>query len=258
MIDDIQKIISEEFVKRKVTPFSTRLNPEDMANWADKLSTKHALDKERFNLHVRELFWAIASIQLSLGYTFLSFREITFPAGAKAVALKDNEIPDMGHMADFHYWFHVCNTWESIYRLWERVVTVLEIRLTPKLKDNLYYDGYVNLLKKNMLLDEQQIIKLEKFHKPWGTISKKRNDISHGKNNPFLELSIEVSFSHIINETGKNLAKYSYQYPNRKQEVNMLIDYFNRSYSLLELVKELCNSQIKPNYGVVRSEPHTP
>lgn len=252
MIDEIQSVIAEEFGKRNLEVFSKNLNPTDLSGWADSISAAYRLDKETFNVQVREFFWAFSAIQISLGYIMMSLREVSFPSGTVGSVINEETVPDLNQLADYHYWYHMSNTWESIYRLWERIVTVLELRFTPNLS-GLYFDGYLNYIREHDVLPTADLRKLEKHHKHWNKITEKRNEISHGKSNPFLNIDFDVSLSKIIDNKGNNFAWRSYQYPNLKQEVNMVINYYRHSYRLLEATKDICELNIEPNKALHRT-----
>ena len=145
MIDEIQGVIRDEFAKRKLEAYTKRLLPKDLHGWADQIAQRHQLEQEKFSVQVGEFFWAFAAIQMSLGYVFLSLKETSFPAGISGRTINDSEVPDLNQLADHHFWYHMFNTWESIYRLWERAVSVLTLRYTPNVKKQ-YFNNYVQLL----------------------------------------------------------------------------------------------------------------
>ena len=125
------------------------------------------------------------------------------------------------------------------------------MRLTPRLKEKYYFDGYINLLEKYDEFSTLREVKgLRKYLKSWGKISWKRNEISHGKSNPFLNMNIEVTFSELSDYLGKPLAKYEYQLPNLKQEIESVINYYRKSFELLYSVKSVCDLQLEPNKAI--------
>jgi len=250
MISNIHEQIAFQFNKKKLIAYTVHMDLEDIINWSIQVANKNNLDKNVFVKYFKELFWGFTSVQLSLGYGLIALSETEHPSGKKGITAKENEIPDM-MLADIHFWYHLHNTWESIYRLWERAVSVLETRLTPNIKRNRYFDGYLNELKNiESFLKQEEILALYKFNKTWGKISEMRNKISHEVTNPFLYSNIEVEFSSILGIRGDPIAKYDYTIPNLKQEIDTVINSYKKSFSLFEAISKVCNCSIKPNFTI--------
>lgn len=255
MIEDIQAEMGKQFSSRKLELFTLQLNIADMAKWAEGVAKKHNLDKHDFQYGIKELFWAVGTIQLDIGHALIAMKECPYPSGKNGIALKEKEIPEV-NLSDLHFWHHVYNCYEAIYRFWERCVMVLKMRLTPQLKGKYYFDGYVNFLGKcDGVSSLKEVKDLKKYLKSWGKISCKRNEISHGKSNPFLNMSIEVTFSGLSDYLGKPLAKYEYQLPNLKQEIETIINYYRKSFELLYSVKSVCDLQTEPNKSIQLGQP---
>ncbi len=120
-------------------------------------------------------------------------------------------------------------------------------------------EGNMTLKKYNQLIPEFEVISslkeianLKRYFKSWGKISCKRNEISHGKSNPFLNLNISVKFSDLSDYLGEPIAKYEYELPNLKQEIETVINCYKKSFELLYLVKCICELEIDPNNRHVR------
>lgn len=247
MIEDIQARMGELFTTRKLALFTMQLNIEDMAKWAEGVASKQKLNRHDFESAIKELFWGLGSIQLNIGHILIALEECPYQSGAKGQALKDREIPDVS-LADLHFWHHLYNCYEAIYRFWERSVTVLKMRLTPRVKKKYYFDGYVNyLLTCEDLTSITEITSLRRYFKIWGKIAWKRNEVSHGKSNPFLNTNINVEFSKLSDYLGQPIAKYKYELPNLKQETETVINYYKKSFDLLHSVKSICDLGIEPN-----------
>lgn len=249
MISEINDEITKHFNRRGLVPFSVHLNIEDMAKWSESVAKKHKLDEEKFEKYVKELFWGLVAIQLSLGYTMIALDNVEHPGGKKGTALKEREIPDMG-LGDIHFWHHLHNTWEAIYRFWERAVSVLEVRLIPKLKKNLYFNDFINFLKNiEDMAVQPEIKELSKYNKGWGKISEMRNRVSHDESNPCSYFNVDVEFSSVLGIRGGPIPKYNYELPNLKQEIDTVINYYKKSHQLLYCVKSVSDSGIEPNKG---------
>lgn len=255
MIEDIQAKMGELFDAEKLALFTIQLNIEDMAKWAESVAEKRKIDKHKFQNAVKELFWGLGSIQLNIGHTLIALIECSYPSGAKGLALKDREIPDVC-LADLHFWHHLYNCYEAIYRFWERSVTVLKMRLTPRVTEKYYFDGYLNyLLTCEDFKSLKEIRDLRKYLKIWGKIAWKRNDVSHGKSNPFINTNIEVEFSQLADHFGQPIAKYKYELPNLRQEKETIVNYYKKSFQLLYAVKSVCDLPVEPNKAIQPGQP---
>jgi hypothetical protein len=251
MITKINDEIVRQFNKRKVVPYSAQLDFPEMLNWSEVIGNKYGLEKENFEKYVKEIFWVFTSIELSLGYSFIALSDTQNPSGKKGMALEKNDIPD-SKLGDIHFWYHLYNAWESIHRLWERIVSVLMVRLTPSLKTKYYYDGYVNRLKTiDSLSSQSEILDLDKYNKSWNKIASMRNNASHEVSNPCLNFNINADFSPILGKDGEQIIKYNFQFPNLKQEIDTIINSYNKSYKLFVVVKRICESNIRANKEIV-------
>jgi len=248
MINDIHTQIGKQFDGKKLEAFTVKLNLGDMSDWASSVAEKRQIDVYRFQDAVRELYWGIGTIQLNLGYTLIALKECPYPSGLSGMVLNDGEVPDAA-LADYYFWHHLHDCYEAIYRFWERCVTVLRLRLTPKLKTKYYFDGYVNFLVNSGDSTLEGVAKpLRRYLRSWNKVASRRNRISHERSNPFLNTNIDVSFSDLSDYQGRRIAKYTYQLPNLKQELNTVINHYKRTHDLLYAVKSICDADISPNY----------
>lgn len=224
----------------------------DLYGWAEALAEKFGLDQDSFQDKTVEFFYAFGYIQISLGYVFLSLREVSNPSGSKSkVNLNSqsrqvSEESDSSIRAKYHYWYHHDNSWESIYRAWERITNVLVSRFTPNNTDKHYFNTYVELLEKKCVLGEQLIKDLRKFEKAWNTIACNRNEFTHGKSNFFRYEKVDIRLSEIVDQRGDRIIDAELNLPNLKQKTSSLIDKYRKSFQLLEKVKELCELDILP------------
>ena len=95
MIEDIQAEMGKQFTRRKLELFTLQLNIADMAKWAEGVATKHSMDRHDFQDAIKELFWALGTIQLNIGHALIAMKECPYPSGKNGVALKEKEIPDV-------------------------------------------------------------------------------------------------------------------------------------------------------------------
>ncbi len=247
MITKINEEIVRQFNYRKVVPYSVNLDFPGMLNWSEIIGNEYSLEKEKFEKYIKEVFWVFTSIELSLGYAFIALSGTEHPAGKKGTALDETDIPN-ATLGDIHFWYHLYNAWESIYKLWERIVSILRVRLTPRLKEKYYYDGYVNKLKNiDTFSSQSEILALYKYSKNWNKISSIRNRASHEVSNPFSNFKVKAEFSPLLGKSGDQIIKYNFQLPNLKQEIDTIINSYNKSYELFGVVKSVCESGISAN-----------
>lgn len=247
MIDNIHEAMNSEFSKRKIQPYSSRMSLKHMCEWSDKISSQYSdIDQERLEAYVKEIYWGASSLQLNVGYTLIALRQTTYPSGAKVCAKSPDDLNRSYNLADIHYWYHISHCRESLYRMWERIVSVLEARFTPQLKKKFYFDSYVNYLSEHQVIPKPDINSLKHFLKTWNKISEKRNEISHGKINPFRTIKVNVEPNGLIDKEGNLPLKASYEYPNFKEEVNTLINYGEKTFELINLHIKICEQPIKP------------
>lgn len=249
MIDDIHGAIAEEFSHRKIVPYNIRMDLPEMFAWSERISSAHNLDLDEFSACVKEIYWGAVSLQLNVGHTLLSLNETSLPSGIKGES--DNMNINHDHqIADIHYWYHASHCWESIYRMWERIVSIFEERFTPNLKRNYYFDGYVNLLTIEGVVFQTELRQLQRYLKSWNKIAAKRNEISHGRFNPFINLKLDVATNGILDEHGELPLRVSYEYPNLKQEVNTIINYCEKTFELIDLMVAVCELRIQPRRNI--------
>jgi len=247
MIDTINDAINEEFKKRKISSFLDNVPLEEMILWSKNLSHAKRLDEDKFETYIKEVFWAVGSLHINFGYLILSHSGTSAPNGEKGVITFLQEVQSREHsLSDIHYWYHVSNCWESIYRVWERIVSVLEVRYTPKLKDSLYFIDFVMYLEENDVLTPKHIKRLKRFFSSWDKIVSKRNDITHGKFNPYQQLKIESK----IAPNGQVF--FEYEFPNLSDEVHRINNLCKRTFELIDLMREVCELDVEPNDNLLR------
>jgi hypothetical protein len=253
MIEEIQKEIDEEFKRRKIRPYSLRMNLENMILWSDKVSKTYSVDVEGFETNVKEVFWAAAALQLNVGHIFISLRQAKETGGKKRTS-KNLEIPENYGFAELHCWYHLSNCWESVYRTWERVVSILIVRFTPSISKKFYFTDYTKFLERNKIIFKSDVSKLDKYFKHWSKVASQRNEISHGNFNPFRKMEMNVRPSGMITLEDSKLkvpVSADYSFPNLKQEVDSLLNSIEETFNLINTLIDLCELQIQPNKKIM-------
>lgn len=246
MIESIQKQIDDEYNKRKISPYIHRLNLSQMLDWSDHTSKKYGLNKKKFEEQVKDIFWGNVALHLNMGHIFIALSSST-ETGGKERSMKGFDIPENYGFAEIHCWYHLSNGYESVYRLWERLVSVLIERFTPASSKNVYFVEYAKFMKAETIIFEKEADKLKPYFKHWMNISSKRNETSHGNFNPFKKMEINVKPSGMASPDQKTGFVTSYKFPNFKQEVNTLSDSIEKTFDLINTVIDLCALEIQPN-----------
>ncbi len=242
-IDSIQKEIDQLFGKYKIPAITKNLPPENLQEWSMKVATHFKLDEESFRQTVTELFWSIAHIQLSLGYALIARQDCEFPKGTKGKVLHEKDVPNVIAMPEIHFWYHIYNSYECIYRCWERIASVIGNVCYPKRTTKIYFDQLVNKLskdkdfKKNLCLKE-----LRKQIKHWSKIAEARNEISHGKSSPFRNITIEGKVSDVLGADGLPIVYLDYFVKSPKKEIEHVVDKYRKVLPAIIAMKDFIDN----------------
>src|SRR3989338_7324511 len=123
-IKKIHEVIGEFFKKYKIPAITLNLPIENLGQWAHKVAIHFNLDQDEVRQSVTELFWSVGYVQLSLGYVLIARQSCKFPKGICGEVFREEDIPLMMEIPEMHFWLHVYNCYECIYRCWERISTV--------------------------------------------------------------------------------------------------------------------------------------
>lgn len=250
MIDEIHQAAQMELAKREIRPYSSRMDFQKMLRWAESVAKREQLDLAEFERYVKEIFWGLSSLDLNLGYTLLSLKETSYPSGKTGSSNTPKKIDRDFSLADIHYWYHISNCWESIYRIWERIVSVLRIRITPNLRKKLYFDGFSHLILEREIIFKAEANELKRFNKSWNKIAFIRNQISHGTFNPVNNFKIELTNAE-LKASGEISYIANYEFPNLKQEVQTAINYAEKSVDLINVAIKICDLEIRPRRTII-------
>lgn len=243
MFDKLHVATREEYKKRKLLPFCMRMDFHSAIKWCETISEREFLKIEHIEKHMKEVIWGLNSLDLNIGYTLLSLKDTSYPSGHSGKASTTTKLERSFSLADIHHWYHISNTWESIYRIWERIVNLLKARFTPNLLKKLYFDGYSNFIHDEKVIFEKEAKELKKFNKAWNKIASIRNKISHGEFNPFIFNSLDLTDSS-IDENGAFTAIANYKFPNLKEETQTAINYAEKTVELINFTVKICELRI--------------
>jgi len=135
----LHKEILELFTRYKYNWETSSLPMDVLHEWSESVSQLLLIDNKVFSSNMSELFWALSSVQLSIGYALISRQTCQYPKGIKGEAFSEKEVPNFLGISEIHLFYHLNNSWESIYRCWERLSSVLCVVLYPNEGKKLYF-----------------------------------------------------------------------------------------------------------------------
>jgi len=238
-IDTIQKEISQLFGKYKIPAITKNLPPENLQEWSMKVAVHFKLDEESFRQAVTDLFWSVGHVQLSLGYALIARQDCKFPKGTKGKALHEKDVPDAILMPEIHFWYHIYNSYECIYRCWERITSVIGSACYPGLTTKIYYDQLINKLSKDKDYKKNPCLKaLTKQIKHWNKAAEYRNKISHGKSSPFRNMTIEGKVSKVLGSDGHPIVYLDYSVKSPINEIKHVVGEYRKILSAIIAMKD--------------------
>ncbi|KAF0140382.1 MAG: hypothetical protein FD122_2496 [Stygiobacter sp.] len=245
---DIQIIhseIIELFKKYKISWETNKLPIELLQEWSYGAAELLDLDREHIRKRFSEIYWALFSVQLSLGYALISRQTCKYLRGLKGEAFSPNNIPLIS-VSEFHLFYHLNNSWESIYRCWERLSSLLCSIIFPNETNKLYFDNTVNLIGSSE--DLQSLLKyndLKKQIKFWNKAARERNKISHRESSPMKIMQTKTDTAHIYGPNNEYIPKVTFTFSNLLNDINNVRDNYYRIVPAVLIVKEYCELYIK-------------
>ncbi|MBT3256243.1 MAG: hypothetical protein HN366_07285 [Deltaproteobacteria bacterium] len=146
-INEIQTEIVALFSRYRIPAITKNIRIENFHRWSGEVADHFNLDIDDFTPKMTELFWGAAHIQLSLGYALIARQDCRFPNGTNGKALKDEDLPNAIGMPEIHFWYHIYNTYECIYRCWERMASILKSVCYPEHNEKMYFDQIVETIE---------------------------------------------------------------------------------------------------------------
>ncbi len=244
-IDAIQKEIDLLFSKYNIPAITKNLPMQNLHTWSTKVAQQFNLETDDFRKTVTEVFWSVAHIQLSLGYALIAREDCQFPKGAKGKALQEKDVPNAILMPEIHFWYHVYNSYECIYRCWERITSVIKSVCYPQLSDKLYFDALINQILNNAKFNKSPHVKeLKKQIKHWNGIASARNEISHGQSSPFRNMDIEGKVSTLLGSNGIPIIYLDYSVRSPKKEIEHVVDKYRKVLPGIKAMKDFIDNII--------------
>jgi hypothetical protein len=180
-IESIQNHIGRKFRELKYPISTIDFDFPILFKYAKKHSVRLKLDHDIASKKLSDIWFAMASVQLSIGYMLVAKDSAKFPRGFKQTALSHDELQIDINIGDLHFWYHHNMAVECVYRVWERVSNLL--KFFSNIKENrkkIYFnDIMVELGKKSIYSKLDNYVKLMQCEKHWVKIAGQRNKLSH-------------------------------------------------------------------------------
>ena len=242
-INEIQMEIGRLFSKYKIPAITKDIPMENLHRWSGKVAAHFKLDDQELSQIMAELFWSTAHIQLSLGYALIARENCQFPKGRRGKAFREEDIPNAIVIPEIHFWYHLYNCFECIYRSWERIASVIKSVCYPKRNEKMYFDQIVNALEKDDNYNKNPHLKaLKRQIKHWNKAAEARNEISHGKSSPFRNMSIEGKVSDVIGLDGLPLIYVDYSIKSPKETIEQVVDKYAKVFPAMKAMVDFIDN----------------
>jgi len=242
-INEIQNEISNLFRKYKIPVITHNIPIENLHRWSSEVAAHFNLDKDDFSKVMSELFWSAAHIQLSLGYALISRQDCKFPKGTNGKAFKEEDMPDAIDLPEIHFWYHLYNSYECIYRCWERIASVLKSVFYPEHNEKMYFDQIVKALDNDNTYNKNpHLNSLKKQIKHWNKAAEARNEISHGKSSPFRNMNIEGKVSDILAMNGLPQIYLNYSINSPKESIEQVVDKYKKVFPAMTVMVDFIDN----------------
>ena len=234
-INEIQQEINNLFGKYKIPVITKKLPMQNLQRWSAQVAAHFKLDAEEFRQNMAELFWSVAHIELSLGYAVIARQDCEFPKGTNGKAFDEEDVPDAIGIPEIHFWYHLYNSYECIYRCWERMTSVIKSVCYPDLFNKMYFDQIMDKLNNDDNFNKNPHIRaLQKQIRHWNKIAKARNEISHGKSSPFRNMDIEGNLSDVLGADGLPIPYVDYSVKSPKENIELVVDKYRKVFPAME------------------------
>ena len=179
--EELQAEIARAFSGAKCPALTHSFLLRDLHEFGAKHATRIVCDQRSMQDRLSDVWWAIASAQLSLGYVFLAKPWVSRLRGAEQTVYNVQHLQYDG-VGDIHFWHHANLSYESIYRVWERLANLLRLVIAADPKEKFYYDGIVDVIGSDARYNRLSAYKtLRKQLSHWNTIARERNKLSHAR-----------------------------------------------------------------------------
>ena len=132
-------------------------------------------------------------------------------------------------MPEIYFWYHTYNSYECIYRCWERINNVIKhvclVGIDEKKFKTKYIPQTIEILKKDSKYTQNPCFEeLEKQLPHRKEVADIRNEISHGKSSPFRNMNIDGKASNLLGANGLPFIYLEYSYKSLEDERKQVVD----------------------------------
>ncbi|MCJ7651498.1 MAG: hypothetical protein MUP85_23065 [Candidatus Lokiarchaeota archaeon] len=237
--------IIELFKKYQISWETNKLPIEKLHEWSFGAAELLGLEKEFIRKRFSEIYWALFSTQLSLGYMLISRQTCKYIKGLKGEAFSPTDIPIL-NVSEFHLFFHMNNAWESLYRCWERMSSLLCSIIFPNENNKIYFDETINRIGASENLQSlSKYNELKKQIKFWNKVAKERNILTHWESSPLKKVQTITDETSIYGPNYEYIPKITFSFANLLNEINKVKDNYYRIVPAVLIIKEYCEIFIK-------------
>jgi hypothetical protein len=225
----IQDEIRDHFAKLKYPILSIKFDILKLRKFAIRHCQRLKLNPEEGLRRICDVWWAIASAQLSLGYMIVAKNSAGSPRGSEQRVIAVKELQFDFNISDLHFWHHANLSIECLYRIWERLANLLKFFSCLPAEKKLYFDGVVAAIKaKNALSDLTALKDVSANVKHWNIIAGKRNTLSHEGSRLFGDDSVTDKEYSILKADGNPLEMMTTKSPDLVQVIEEIKERFVR------------------------------
>lgn len=209
-VETLQQEIARLYAQYRYPILTQRFNFTVLPEWAQRQAQRVGAPAEMADRRMHDLGRAIGSAQIGLGYMLWAKKFAKHPRGHKQRTYDARDVKQSFGLGDMHFWHHADLTVEAIYRVWERLTSLLRCFTFPMETEKFYFDGLVNKVAGSPAFSEmRRTAELKKHQKHWNAVAKIRNNLSHQSNRLFGEVETKVTPLRVLQPTGAPYFQFS-------------------------------------------------
>ena len=252
-IESIQKEIDKLFQEYKYPALTKRLKPDSLFKFADVQS--HRLLIDDLGERMMDIFWSVASVQLSIGYMMIAKKSSVHYRGITKTIYDPSQVTGIS-MGNLHFWHHAFLARECIYRVWERLNSLIRAVCYPEEPEEvkkLYFSDLIEKLAKDPVYMHNEFIgSLKGLVKHREKAACLRNFLSHEASSLTAKITIEPKNSIIYQTDGLPFPTCEYKTPDLVQEIEAMKDAYLKFEDAINVICKFIDSIpskviIKPN-----------
>ena len=227
------------YKKYNVDSIIRKLSIEKMQDWGIRTSKRLNLSGDILQDRISEIYWSVGDLEISLGYTLWCLDYCKFPKGKSGDTYSEGQIPVID-IPETHFWFHIHNSRECMYRCWERIKSLLNSVCYPKSTDKkLYFNNLIDKIKMDPQFNSNpKLNELEKLGEIWKKVAGLRNKSSHKESSPLKSIKIETKNTGLYNRSGEGLNHIYYEFKSLNNEVKVITDLYKKLILSIKVVQE--------------------